>query len=75
MRALPGPAGGSWLTGHINDINRSERDRAECHLKWAKEFGHVYVYKSLLNVRTLLEFKRVIILLNLSNRILNYTVR
>ncbi|KAG8804095.1 hypothetical protein FRC17_006042, partial [Serendipita sp. 399] len=49
LRELRGPPGGSWITGHINDLNRSEKDRAECHLNWVKEYGHVYVYKSLLN--------------------------
>jgi len=51
LRDLPGPPGGSWITGHISELNRSETDRAECHLKWLEEYGHVFVYKSLLNVR------------------------
>ncbi|KAG8819325.1 hypothetical protein FRC19_009861 [Serendipita sp. 401] len=49
LRELRGPPGGSWITGHINDMLKSEKDRAECHLLWEKEYGHVYVYKSLLN--------------------------
>ncbi|KIM28249.1 hypothetical protein M408DRAFT_329595 [Serendipita vermifera MAFF 305830] len=49
LRDLPGPPGGSWVTGHISELNRSETDRAECHLNWLKEYGHVFVYKSLLN--------------------------
>jgi hypothetical protein len=51
MRDLPGPPGGSWITGHIDELNKSETDRAECHLRWIQQYGHVYVYKSLLNVR------------------------
>jgi hypothetical protein len=51
LRDLPGPPGGGWITGHIPDMNKSETDRAECHLNWLKQYGHVLVYKSLLNVR------------------------
>ena len=51
LRELPGPPGGSWITGHIPELNKSETDRAECHLRWLEEYGHVFVYKSLLNVR------------------------
>jgi len=50
LRELPGPPGGSWITGHIHEMNRSETDRAECHLNWLKQYGHVFIYKSLLNV-------------------------
>lgn len=50
MRSLPGPAGGKWFTGHLDQLLKSETDRAECHLDWTKKYGHVYVYKSLLNV-------------------------
>jgi hypothetical protein len=50
LRDLPGPPGGGWITGHILDMNKSETDRAECHLNWLKQYGHVFVYKSLLNV-------------------------
>jgi hypothetical protein len=53
LRDLPGPPGGGWITGHIPDMNQSETDRAECHLNWIKQYGHVFVYKSLLNVRAL----------------------
>jgi hypothetical protein len=53
LRDLPGPPGGGWITGHIPDMNKSETDRAECHLNWIKQYGHVFVYKSLLNVRAL----------------------
>jgi hypothetical protein len=53
LRDLPGPPGGGWITGHIPDMNKSETDRAECHLNWIKQYGHVLVYKSLLNVRAL----------------------
>jgi hypothetical protein len=51
MRHIPGPSSGSWITGHIGELNKSETDRAECHLRWIQQNGHVYVYKSLLNVR------------------------
>jgi hypothetical protein len=51
MRDIPGPPGGSWITGHIGELNKSDTDRAECHLRWIQQYGHVYVYKSLLNVR------------------------
>lgn len=49
LRELPGPPGGSWITGHISEMNSSENDRAACHLRWVKQYGHVFVYKSLLN--------------------------
>jgi hypothetical protein len=50
LRQLPGPPGGSWITGHVADLNRSQTDRAECILEWSKQYGHVFAYKSLLNV-------------------------
>ncbi|PVG01568.1 cytochrome P450 [Serendipita vermifera] len=49
LRQLPGPSGGSWITGHVADLNRSQTDRAECILEWSKQYGHVFAYKSLLN--------------------------
>ncbi|CAG8723423.1 10879_t:CDS:2, partial [Acaulospora colombiana] len=40
LRQLPGPSGGSWITGHVADLNRSQTDRAECVLEWSKQYGH-----------------------------------
>lgn len=50
LRAIPGPPGGHLITGHLDEMAKCETDRAECHERWFREYGHVIVYKSILFV-------------------------